>query len=221
MEELRAEGVVLKTLPYQENQHIVTVFSREMGLLSFFVRKSQPMLTTPLTRATFVYRAKPTKSLYPLKEGALLDPYLDLRSDYGRLDAACAMARALLATQAPLKPAPDLYALFVRFLNEIEKGEHLEALVSSFLLKTLKHEGLSAYSEECDACGAPLTEAHFLNDTVHCSEHAPMGSIGFDEGERAHLLLLSASKAMGEITSCSPGKLLREKVEGLFTSLTA
>lgn len=219
MQEKRSEGVVLRAIPYQEKQHIVRAFTPDRGLISLFVRSSTSILVTPLTRATFVYREKPNKDLFPVKEAALLDAHINLRHDYDRLSAACAMARALLATQEADKAAPQLYQLFLHYLSATSSHPNIDALAASFHLKLLKYEGLSTYNSHCDACHTPLKTAHLLGPSAHCPQHAPPNSISFDQDERSILLKLSAAQTITEVTQNPIETTLRNKIEELFNSL--
>ena len=201
MKEERAEGVVLRAIPYQDSHHITTVFTGERGLISLFVRGTHRSrhfshaVVTPLTRAEFVFGVKENKDLFRFRDAAVIDQHLNLRGDYATLEMACEMAQTLLSTQMQWKPAPQLYQLFLAYLAHTHQTNNRDALLSSFLLKVLKHEGMLA-----------------LHET---------GSTIFDDEERAQLLLLTAARTLRDVEELEVSLELTGKIKNLFTEMTS
>jgi len=145
MQTYRCEGIILHTLNFGDYDQIVTVFSFEIGLLKFIVKKGNStkhgLKNTPLTKAEFVY-TQGKSELFKLKELSGLNHYLTLRKNLRHLDTACECLRAIRASQMLHKPAPDLYGLLEAYLDRIPLIHNLPNLESSFKLKILRHEGI-------------------------------------------------------------------------------
>lgn len=201
MKEERAEGVVLRAVPFQDSHHITTVFTGDRGLISLFVRGTHRSrhfshaVVTPLTRAEFIFGVKEGKDLFRFKDAAVIDQHLNLRGDYATLEMACEMAQALLATQVQWKPAPQLYQLFLAYLAQTHQTKNKDALFSSFLLKVLKHEGMLA-----------------LHET---------GSVVLTDDERSELLILTASRSLRDVENLEVSPDLKGKVKTIFAELTS
>lgn len=141
-------GLLLQSISYLGQKKILKVFTPELGLLSFFAQKTK---LDPFCLAEWVYR-KTEKEIYPLQDATLLDPLLDLRSNYNALISAGAIAQDLLRTQLPGKRAPELFDLALLYLRKLPSAPEL--LAASFKLKLLLHEGL--LSEEPNPSFTPL-----------------------------------------------------------------
>jgi DNA repair protein RecO (recombination protein O) len=226
MKEERAEGVILRAIPYQECHHITTVFTHEQGLISLFVRGTHRSrhfshaVVTPLTRADFLYTTKQSSDLFKFREAAVLDQHLNLRQDYATLELGCEMAQALLATQVQWKPAPRLYQLFLFYLNQASQTANHNALLTSFLFKVLKHEGLLALHHTCSICDTPLADAAFSGAEAYCTKHAPEGAIALNETERADLILLAGARTLRDVEQIEISPKLAMQAKNLFSSLT-
>ncbi|MBS0622799.1 MAG: DNA repair protein RecO [Verrucomicrobia bacterium] len=221
---MKVEGIVLRAVPYQESQHIITLFTPQ-GLLSVFVKGSERSrqfshsLVTPLTRAEFVLIERPPSTLLRIQDAKTLDQHLLLRADYLALETGCEIAKALLSTQNENKGATLLYALVAQLLHRLNASNAL-AVGTTFFLKLLKYEGLSTYHETCSICHQPLLAAHLLEHGAYCQAHAPHESLPFSEEERAILLMLSATQKWKEIAAMEVSETLYRKVKKLFESLT-
>jgi DNA repair protein RecO (recombination protein O) len=146
----KAEGIVLRSLEYRDRQRIITLFTKEEGIISLIVkhisskRSTMLALTTPFTRGEYLYR-RGRSELMPLEDATLLDEHLELRNRFESLQAAGELVQAILASQMPGKAAPILYGLFSAYLKQIAHFPKPDSAICSFLLKILKHEGLIAW----------------------------------------------------------------------------
>ena len=131
------DGVLLQTIPYLETSRILKIFTRNAGLLTAMARGKN--LEIPFGRAEWTI-SKTRGDFYSLKEFALLDPFLELRSSYETISGAGAIAKNLLETQAPYKSSPDLYELLLACFSHLKKNP--QAITQSFRLKLLRHEGI-------------------------------------------------------------------------------
>jgi DNA repair protein RecO (recombination protein O) len=143
----KVEGIVLRSLPYREQEKILTLFTAERGLISLIVKKISKKsshllaLSSLFCQGEFLYE-KGNSDLYRFLDGSLLDEHLFLRQNWRYLEAASKLTKALLHSQLPGKPAPHLYALFISYLRQIPHFEEPLGLFASFYLKLLHHEGV-------------------------------------------------------------------------------
>jgi len=191
---LRQKGIILRTLPYQERHLILTVLTEETGLAGFIAGRKQAPAANPLTEAEFVYTPGQS-SLLRCKEVTPLDQNRRLREDFERLQAACAMAGALLQTQMENRPSPALYALLRRYLQKLPEPSPPKTLLASFKLKLLKHEGL-------------------LNTDSLPEE------LSFSEEELLQLQILADGRSFKDFALVEMDRPFEEKLERLFRSTT-
>ena len=145
--EEKVEGIVLKAIPFKEQDRIVTLYTKEQGTISLYVRglsKKKPTLTnltTPLSRGEFLFR-KGKNDLHTFIDGTIFDLHLNLRTSYKHMETGGKFLQAIHHTQLPCKKAPSLYALLASFLKKLGAASFPETLWASFQLKLLTHEGL-------------------------------------------------------------------------------
>jgi len=220
--EKRVEGIVLKSIPFKEADRIVSVFTPNRGIMSLYVgglSKSRPAklnLTTPLTRGEFVFR-KGRSDLHRFIDGTIIDLNLKLRRSYTHLEIGGKMVSAISNSQMPGKSAPALYALLTSFLKNIPDFTDPTPLWAAFQLKLLRHEGLLALQERCNAClHAPALR--IVEGESRCITCASAHSFPFSKEEWALLLLLFNAKQFQSLKELSTPPLFIESIETLFSS---
>ncbi len=189
------EGLVLRSLDYKDRQKIITLFTPNRGVISLIVkgitRKKNHLLTltSPFTRAEYHFFIGRT-DLYTFRDGTPLKTHQHLRSNLSHIASATDIAKALLASQLPGKPAPALYALTLAYLEHLSSFTDPTPLTTSYLLKLLKHDGLL------------------------CINHLPRT---FTSEEKNLLVQLSEARMMTTLRQTSIPHLLLEKTHRFFS----
>ncbi len=156
------EGVVLKSLLFKENHRIVTLFTKQSGLISFIAKRvkspEKMALLTPLSQIEVICEKKQS-DLYLLQDATLISDHLFLREKWDYLETAGKMGSLLLQSQMAGKPAPLLYALFTACLKQLPLFEEPITLLLLFHLKLLTHEGVLSWEGSADF---PLPKSHWI-----------------------------------------------------------
>jgi DNA repair protein RecO (recombination protein O) len=219
MHEEKTEGIVLRSQDYQEHHRIITLFSPQ-GLISLIVkgisRKNARLLTltTPFSHGEYIYRQGQSE-LFRFYDGTIFDDHLNLRQHLQSLQAAGALANAILASQMIGKPAPMLYALYKSFHKQICTFDNPEPLLASFYLKLLKHEGLFFLSLHCASCGENIAQT-LNNGESLCSRHAGQGATSFSSSEWELLLSLESVQQFSTLRSYRLPLSLLKKIQDFF-----
>jgi DNA repair protein RecO (recombination protein O) len=132
------DALILKATPYEEDGKILKVFTKDAGLISVIVKKLRrketfwQTLTSPLARGEF-HLTRRQSDLYAINEASLIDAHFEIRNDLNKLDAACSILRAILFSQYPEKPSPELYQLTIIYLKKLKTFLH--PITKVFFLK--------------------------------------------------------------------------------------
>ena len=222
MHEEKIEGIVLRSQDYKERHRIITLFSPH-GLISLIVksisRKNARLLalTTPFSHGEYVCH-QGRSELWNFQDGTLLNDHLALRQSLKSLQAAGALASAILASQMAGKPAPALFALYRSYHRQVTQFEDPEPLLASFYLKLLKHEGLLSVSAHCSSC-EEKTARFLLQGESFCSAHAdPSNALSFTAPEWEQLLLLDEAQQFSALRTAPLPSSLLQKIQTLFLS---
>lgn len=216
------EGIILRTLPFEDFHRIATLFTADMGITKFFIRdanhpqkRMQLSFLQPFSKVELVYQ-KGKGDLNYYQDGSLLQLPGTAPHGPGELFGANALAQALLMTQLPHKPSQKLYTLFDIYLQTLFATGLSLHLVSSFYLKLLSHEGLIRLKESCSSCHAPLSDAFFSDGEFYCRSHTSSHSLQFTEGEKEQLIILGESRSLREIVYLNLNEKLPIKIKSLF-----
>lgn len=209
MEPSKTEGVILHALNFRDYDQILTIFTYTEGLVKGIVkgalrsqRNHNSSATSPLTRIEFLY-VKGNSDLLKCSEISPLSQYLQLRNELTRLEAACDIAQAIISSQMPHHPSPDLYRLLVWSLDKISLIADPLLLAISFRLKLLRHDGVLHISDE-----------------VLYPEHSKGTGLSFTQAEMKLLETLTYLKNLNEIAAQQSTLEFRKKVNSLFQELT-
>lgn len=222
MEIKKSEGVILHLLKYGEHDQILTVFTREEGLIKLILKGNsgrKKMKADLLMRAEFIYLRR-QNSLMSCREWSLITPYLQLRKSLASLEGACAMAKALLHSQCEQKASPRLYELLIYYLEKLSVAKQPEAFVASFLLKILRHEGLLGLTPHCCVCHQDLTDHYVFKGESYCERDRPPQAIALSPFEAEKIFILAFSRSLALIESQHLHSELQNHVQDIFMDLT-
>jgi len=157
MEPRRSEVIVLRSLPYGEDDLVVTFFCREGGLLRGFAphgRKSRKRFGATLSPfAGILLQWSAAKgSLVRMKEAELLDLRAELRTSLPALALAgygCELVGKILPHE---EGSPEIYGLLRAYLDSLcRQGPRIETRML-FELRLLKLCGYEPHLLHCSRC---------------------------------------------------------------------
>ncbi|MDN3508446.1 MAG: DNA repair protein RecO [Candidatus Neptunochlamydia sp.] len=221
MNDEKTEGIVLKAVPFKENDRILSLFTPDQGVISLYVRrlsKKKPALmnlTTPPCRGEYLFR-KGRSDLYRFIDGTILDLHLPLRRSYHHLEYAGKMLQAILKSQMPGKSAKNLYHFLASYLKKLSEASFPETLWASFALKLLKYEGLLAVDETCLSC-EKNTASHISEGESRCEKCAAPLSLSFSSLDWKTLQVLSHVRSFDPILKVELPSSLIQEIDTLFS----
>lgn len=218
----KTQGITLQSIPYKERQRIISIFTKDHGIISLIIKgltekkTSFLPLTTPFCLADIIYK-RGRSDIFLLQDASIIDENLELRKDLSFINSAYLMAKAILDSQMPHKRASLLFNLLIIYLKKIPSFDSQESLIISFLLKLLKHDGLIHFNRKCNLCENIASVIH--KGECLCSEHASLQTHFFSNEEFKLLEKLSLVKSFSEIEKVICAPKLKEKTLNLFKDL--
>lgn len=147
-QEFSTQGIVVKSFPYNDKQTILNLFTDQFGLISLFVPSKKGVQTfPPFFEAEWVLHRKKS-SFFKLIDYKQTHNHLLIRSSLEKIETAALMTSTILKSQLHEKSSPLLYSLFALYLKKLPHTTNLDALLTSFITKLLKHEGLLRPSDD-------------------------------------------------------------------------
>ncbi|MGB5595206.1 MAG: DNA repair protein RecO [Crocosphaera sp.] len=128
----QATGIILKGMPFQEADRLVTLLSPEYGLIRAIVpgarkQKSRLRGRCELFVVNELLIAK-GRSLDKIIQAETLESYPGLSKELGKLAAAQYLAEIVLCLALDAEPQPELYELLNEHLRRLEKMSTSESL---------------------------------------------------------------------------------------------
>lgn len=210
---------MLKSLTYKEKDKIVTFFSQEKGIVTFYLKGGKTFtawhmaFATPFTVAEVFYN-QGRSDLLRFCEGSILNQNLNLRSSFEVLQTASKCLDAILKSQMPEKSSKPLYNLFLLFLDKLPEAKALDTLFATFILKVMVHEGILQLLPKCHRCH--LEPLFRFGGERFCKEHRPLQSYPFDSDEEKILNHLASARSFDEIIRTELPRHFIQKIESLF-----
>jgi DNA repair protein RecO (recombination protein O) len=141
------EGVILHSVPFQDYDQILTVFTNEIGCVKVIVKdghrifSERPAVLGPLMRAAFLLQER-RGEIYRCHQFSPIDTYPQVRQELTLLQTACELLQLIRFSQYPGAPSENLYQFLIRCLEQLPHLPPSAQLTTFFRIKIWKHEGI-------------------------------------------------------------------------------
>lgn len=189
MQSKRDLAIVLKSIPYEERNRIVTALTENHGVVSALARNAIQSRRFGGTLEAFVasewtFVEKPGTELLRLEEAVIRRAYDGIRADFELLSVASVMNELMLKVAPKHDPCPELFRLHANALAYLEEnalngaksktlkapgsvdGETL-ALLNGYLTKLLQWSGNQPQLERCLGCETSISHMQ-RNQSLNC-----------------------------------------------------
>ena len=182
MKLLKVKGIVIKEIPYKDNDKIITLMTEKLGKISCIAKgakKTNSALLAPcqlLVYSEFIlYKGT---SFYHINSAEIIDTFYSLRTDYDKLEKAYELTKILNSLIVEDEETENILSLFLNSLFVISKDMlKFEYVVSIFKLKMLVLLGYSPNIVTCSHCNKRMLEHNnigyyysFNTNSVLCGE---------------------------------------------------
>jgi DNA repair protein RecO (recombination protein O) len=165
VEQKRDLAIVLRSIPYEERNRIVTALTEQHGLVTALARNSIQSrrfggALELFTASEWSFVEKPGAELLRLDEASVRRSYEGLRADFERLSVASAMSEIMLRVAQKNESCPDLFKMHANalaFLEESVNENHL-VLLNAYLAKILQWSGSQPQLDSCKGCHRPIAQ---------------------------------------------------------------
>lgn len=215
------EGVVLTSINHKDYDKIVTIYTKNEGLIKLYVnlsRRSLPILLpliTPLTKAEFQI-ARGRSEFFSLQDGTVLDQRTNLRNSFAHLQTAITLVEVLYKSQWPEEASPSLYCLLDFLLSTLPTIKEPTKILTIFYIKLLKHEGILQMANRCAECNKELKEKFRFKGEGYCEKDAPCLHIIFSYEEELLLQKMFALRDIQQLLALMIEDVFVKKVNALF-----
>ncbi len=195
----RLQALVLRTLPYGENDLVVHLLARGLGRVPAFARgarKSQKRFgpIEPFQLCEVMLAEGKQGALWQLRESSLLEAHAPLKDDLHRIAHAGYASELCHDLAREGQPADALFEALEGFLTLLSRGPATSARLRALELLALEASGLAPELMACARCGSQLPSGGATFDAgaggFLCRRCAPPGRPLLPLGPRLALVQL-------------------------------
>jgi len=156
---VKAEGLVVRAMNMGETSKLVTLFTRELGLLKIIAKGARSTKSRigaalePLTVARIVYYEKENRELQFLSQADIVEFFPNLPADLEKWGYANACAELVYRAQTSAEATAKLYPILLNTLRAInESGTEARVCFWGFQMKLLGILGVAPSLRHCLNC---------------------------------------------------------------------
>lgn len=186
----KTEGIVLHSRRQGEMTKFLTLYTKAFGKISLVAKGARSTRSRfwgslePANYVHVVFYRKETRELQFLSQVDIVEPFLRLHAELGRMALAMVACEWVLRAEVSEAPNPALFALLVETLRALDTSPRgLKNVVRSFQMHFLELHGVRPELERCAQCGAQQLAGPVILDVeggrYFCSRcrPAPVGAL--------------------------------------------
>lgn len=218
-------GVVIRCADYKDNDKMLSLFTREEGMVSAIARGCKKMNSElRATAEPFVYGQFGfylNKDKLSIESCDLLDAFYPIREDHERFTAGMYMLSVIDAGTAGYDPSEKLFELLIYALTYCAYSESIPAdLALCFAAKCLEALGYRPAISRCSICGKDLHTDKKLRFSSQ-SGGAVCADCFSSDAKNVSILALEALRRMLALANCDIVKVklpesIRNELKGII-----
>jgi len=167
MKLLKVKGVVIKEVPYKDNDKIITLMTDKLGKISCMAKGAKKTNSALLASCQLLVYSEfvlyKGTSFYHINSAESIDTFYNLRTDYDKLQKAYELTKVLNSLVVENEDTENILSLYLNSLYVISKDLlKFEYLLSIFKLKMLVLLGYSPNIVSCSNCNKRMLDENNL-----------------------------------------------------------
>lgn len=158
MKLIKVKGIVIKEVPYKDNDKIITILTDNLGKISCLAKGSKktnsPLLASSqyLVYSEFVLY-KGTK-FYHVNNASMINMFYDLRIDFDKLEIVFGLTKLISNVTDEYQDTSKILILFLNTIYLLQEGKKdIRLIVTVFRIKLFCLLGFAPRIDKCTSCG--------------------------------------------------------------------
>lgn len=156
---VKTEALILKSMKYRDTSKIVTLYTRDYGLIRGIAKGARTMKNSfgaslePLTFSQVVFYRKENRDLYLLSQGTVLRALKNVHSSLLHLTVGFAITEILYRCTKHEEKNEQLFQLLFDTLTVVDTTSDPLKYLYAFQVQYAKHMGYAPSFAQCARCG--------------------------------------------------------------------
>ena len=182
MKLLKVKGVVIKEIPYKDNDKIITLMTDKLGKISCMAKGAKKTNSALLASCQLLVYSEfvlyKGTNFYHINSAETIDTFYSLRTDYDKLQKAYEITKVLNSLVVENEDTENILSLYLNSLYVISKDMlKFDYIMSIFKLKMLVLLGYSPSIVTCSNCNKRMLSSDnigyyysFNTNSILCGE---------------------------------------------------
>jgi DNA repair protein RecO (recombination protein O) len=185
---VKLSGIVIREIKTKESDRIITVLTKEMGVVSIYAKAAMRLRnkfntrTNLFTYSEFVAFESRSSELMTLNEATVIHRFHEISDKIEYLALAMYMSELVREVSVPDDVTEEILRLFLNMLHMMVSGKWSVPLCkAAFEMRLLSEAGFRPDLLACSTCGAYEADRfyfHLTDGNIICSDCAPNGREG-------------------------------------------
>lgn len=161
MKLIKVKGIVIKEVPYKDNDKIITILTDSLGKISCLAKGAKKTNSPILASSQFLVYSefvlyKGTK-FYHVNSASMINMFYDLRVDFDKLEVVFSLTKLISNVTDEYQDTSKILVLLLNTVYLLQEGKKDKRLVITvFKIKLFCILGFTPRIDKCNICGQAL-----------------------------------------------------------------
>lgn len=162
MRQIKVKGIIIKEIPYKDNDKILTILTDSIGKISCMAKGAKKSNSPILASSQYLVYSEfilyKSNSFYYINSAEIISTFYNFRVDFEKLEDAFELTKLLNFVLGENEDTSDILTLFLNTIYLLGANKKEKRLIKSvFKLKLFCYLGFSPNIEKCSSCGQAIT----------------------------------------------------------------
>jgi len=172
MKLIKVKGIVIKEVPYKDNDKIITILTDTLGKISCLAKGSKKTNSPLLASSQFLVYSefvlyKGTK-FYHVNSASMINMFYDLRVDFDKLEDVFTLTKLIINVTDEYQDTSKILILLLNTVYLLQEGKKDKRLIITvFKIKLFCLLGFAPRIDKCSCCGQVLFDNENHNNIYY------------------------------------------------------
>lgn len=172
MKLIKVKGIVIREVPYKDNDKIITLLTDTYGKISCLAKGAKKTNSGLLASSQFLVYSEfvlyKGSKFYHVNSASIINMFYDLRMDFDKLEIAFSLTKLISSVTDEYQDTSNILILFLNTLYLLQQGKKDKKLVITvFKIRLFCILGFAPRIDKCSMCGQALIQKENKKDIYY------------------------------------------------------
>lgn len=171
MRQIKVKGIIIKEIPYKDNDKIITILTDELGKISCMAKGAKKSNSSILACSQYLVYSEfvlyKSNNFYYINSAEILSTFYNFKIDFDKLEIAFELTKLINIVISENENTDEVLKLFLNTIYLLDSGKQDSSLIKSiFKIKLFSIIGFAPNTFFCNKCGQALNKDIIYFDYV-------------------------------------------------------